>query len=210
MKKTAMDYLKEAKKISADVDGGRWALAGIARDMREDKIDHWAAKLAALPNVRRAERTVMAWAATADFSSSLRRKFNLPFSFFSAASNYADRIELTDIEDALETWEAAEGGTIESFGAFLRDLAGVEPPDMAHTLRELTRLHDKLGEIALREKMPASVYYGLEGAQEALQPALDALEGILMASVMNSPMSDDDYRAAGWLTPDEETEGVTA
>src|SRR3990167_6773670 len=181
MKRTAMDYLREAKKISTDIDGGRWALARIAAEMRDAKIDHWAVKLAALPNVRRAESTMYEWARTMDFHSTLRRAFKLPFSFFVAAERYADRIELTEIEDALETWEVTEGGTIESFGAFLRDLAGAEPPDMAHTFRELTRLHDKLGEIALREKMPASVYYGLEGAQEALQPALDALEGILQA-----------------------------
>ena len=181
MKQTAMDYLKRAMKCAASVDEGRWELARIAVEMRDDKIELWAVKLGKLPNVRRAERTMMTWAATADFGSSLRRQFKLPFSFFSVASNYADRIELTALEDALEVAEGEAGMTHEAFSAQLRDMAGVEPPDMAHTLAELSRLHDKLGEIGKRAGLPNGTYYGLESAQEALQPALDALEALLQA-----------------------------
>ena len=181
MKRTAMDYLREAKKISTDIDGGRWALARIAAEMREDKIDRWAEKLAALPNVRRAESTMYEWARTTVFHSTLRRAFKLPFSFFVAAERYADRIELTEIEELLETWEGAEGGTIESFSAMLRDRVGmtVNGPDLGRTLADLMRARDRLGAIGRRDNLPMVVYSGLATAQDALQPALDALQVIL-------------------------------
>ena len=183
MKQTAMDYLRRAKQVAAGVDAGKFELAQIALEMREAKIDRWAAKLAALPNVRRAESTMYEWARSIDFHNSLRRKFKLPFSFFVAAERHANRIELTEIEELLEAWEIAEGATLESFSAMLRDRIGMTPegPDLERTLADLTRLRDRLSDIGKRAGLPTDVYYALTAAGEALTPAFEAFAARLYA-----------------------------
>ena len=173
---TEREWLQLALKASAGVDGGRWQLAEIAACMRDAKIDNWAAKLGTLPNVRRAERTMREWSQVADFRQSCRRKFKLPFSFYAVVSRFADRIELTVLEDALEVCEGEAGMTHEAFAAQLRDMGGMTPegPDLERTLADLTRLRDRLGVIGKRAGLPTDVYYALTAASEALTPAFEA------------------------------------
>lgn len=211
MKKTALDYLNRAMKFATSVDAGRWELAEIAAEMRDEKIDGWAEKLACLPNVRRAPRTVREWSQTADIRHSMRRDFKLPFSFFSVASRYADRIELTTLEDALEVAESEAGITHEAFSAQLRDMVGMTPdgPDLARTLADVLRLQSKLGEVATRDYLPGDTYTGLATAHDALTLAINGLEKAMQG--MEEGKSSPTPRLGGknWQTR-EVSEGVIA
>ena len=59
--------------------------------------------------------------------------------------------------------------------------------DMRRTLAEITRLHDRMGEIGKRVGLPNGTYFALEQAQEALQGGLEALEGILATAESARP-----------------------
>ena len=173
---TEREFLQLALKASAGVDGGRWQLAEIAACMRDAKIDNWAAKLGTLPNVRRAERTMREWSQVADFRQSCRRKFKLPFSFYAVVSRFADRIELTALEDALEVAEGEAGMTHEAFAAQLRDMVGNDADDLRRMVSKCDSMIDVLGKMLLIPNLPVSFYEHAEHAQETLTFAVEALE----------------------------------
>jgi hypothetical protein len=113
----------EARKLSRDIDGARWALAELASQAKAERVPGWAEIIGA--ECRRQPRTVMAWAATVEWSVTINRAWReeLPYTFHEVAARYVDRVDESDILHLMNEYAVNPAETIESFRAELAEMA---------------------------------------------------------------------------------------
>lgn len=110
---------RAGRGISIDIDEGLWKMAYLAARAKHDEVDAWAETLASLPRVRKAARTVREWAQTAEFRQAIPKRFRLPFSFYSRASRYLDRLDIEIILDAMQDAESNREINVDDFSDYL-------------------------------------------------------------------------------------------
>ena len=135
-----------ADAVTGTIESCRFERATLAMHAKWDRVPEWAAIIANCPNVRRSRRTVEDWALVAEFCGNLPRSFDLPYSFFSVARRYTDKLPEEELIDMLETVEGDRTINLESFGASLREAAKMDPssPNLMDFLAdEYQRLIDK-------------------------------------------------------------------
>ena len=189
---TETDYLKQARAVSLSLDGSLWERARIAAEMKARNIEtegaecaQWAEKLGALPEVRKAAKTVREWAQAHDFRAAVQDCGGiplLPFSFFARASRYVDTVPFTSITELMDTYAASPGANFESFCAALSELA--EPDDYrapAAVIRRTEIMSERIGRLGLTLGLPDAYYHALADAQAALAAGCAALEAEMQA-----------------------------
>lgn len=132
MKLTLQAYVDQANGAGGTINERRWFLAELAAQARDEKMPLWAERMALCPNVMVAKRTVYEWAATADFRKQVG-EYAVPFSFYSRAVRYTNRMPIERLREVMET-AAAEGVTIDMFIDLLDDDAG---PDYTERMRRI-------------------------------------------------------------------------
>src|SRR3990167_8415774 len=117
----------QARKLSGDIDGARWALAELAAQAQAEGVPGWAEIIGA--ECKRQPDTVEKWAHTWKWAGENRvggyaDTGKLPSSFFECAAKKADRRSLDTLIELLHTYERQPGTTYESFRAQLSPMTG--------------------------------------------------------------------------------------
>jgi len=117
----------QARKLSGDIDGARWALAELAAQAQAEGVPGWAEIIGA--ECKRQPDTVEKWAHTWKWAGDNRvggyvDTGKLPYSFFECAAKKADRLSLDTLIELLQTYERQPGTTYESFRAQLSTMTG--------------------------------------------------------------------------------------
>ena len=133
----------QARKLSGDIDGARWALAELSAQAKAEGISGWAEIIGA--ECRREPRTVRAWAVTWEWTDQPGDKDWLewfPYSFYEIGARYADLLGDAIIMNLMSEFHSTPGATLESFRTELAALAGGDnAADFRHWAeRERTRI----------------------------------------------------------------------
>lgn len=171
------ELAKQAKKLSGDIDGSRWALAKLASTARNCGIGDYAAIIGTA--CRRSESTVSHWARTFNWTLTLGNDWvgtrNLPYSFFESCARYSDRIETAELCEKLMNYHDSPGATLESFRAELAVMAGAGG-DVAEISKGLSKARNKI--LGWVDRMPTKRGGDcLTVAADALADALGEMEG---------------------------------